>query len=115
MASFTRTNTSGATTAVSITPTYNQASGTAANTDLLINRTQTAVGSGAQLLIDAQVGGSSKFNLSNTGRVVTTNTVQLASIDTGSVAGTVARQICTDTTTGKLNRWNGSSWVQTEA
>lgn len=109
------TTTSGTSVGVSIAPTYNQTSGAAANTDLLINRTQTAVGSGAQLLIDAQVGGSSKFNLSNTGRVVTTNTVQLASIDTGSVAGTVARQICTDTTTGKLNRWNGSSWVQTEA
>lgn len=42
-------------------------SGTAAATDLLINRTQTAVGSGAQLLIDAQVGGVSKFSVSNTG------------------------------------------------
>lgn len=63
----TNTDTSGSTKAIAITPTYNQTSGTAANTDLLINRTQTAVGSGAQLLFDAQVGGTSKLSISNTG------------------------------------------------
>lgn len=47
-----------------LTP-YNQASGDASNTDLLINRTQTPVGSGAQLLIDVQVGGVSKFKVDN--------------------------------------------------
>lgn len=57
----TNTATSGSTVGVSITPTYNQASGNAANTDLLVNRTQTLVGSGAQLLIDAQVSGTSEF------------------------------------------------------
>lgn len=67
LANGTDTATSGQTVAVKIYPTYNQSSGTAANTDLLINRTQTAVGSGTQLLIDAQVGGVSKFNISNTG------------------------------------------------
>lgn len=46
---------------VAITPTYNQSSGTAANTDLLINRTETAVGSGSQRLIDLQTGGTSRF------------------------------------------------------
>ncbi len=65
---YTRTNISGTQAVVSITPTYNQASGTAANTDLLINRTQTAIGSGTQNLIDAQVGGVSKFNVTNTGQ-----------------------------------------------
>ena len=63
-----RTNVSGAQQAVAILPNYNQTSGTASNTDLLINRTQTAVGSGAQLLIDAQVGSASKFNVTNTGQ-----------------------------------------------
>jgi hypothetical protein len=67
--SFTNTATSGTNLTVSILPTYNQASGTAANTDLLINRTQTAVGSGSQLLIDAQVGGVSRFNVYNSGQV----------------------------------------------
>jgi len=67
----TLTATSGTSTGLAITPTYNQASGTAANTDLLINRTETAVGSGTQLLIDAQVGGTSRFSVSNAGVVST--------------------------------------------
>ena len=65
----TRANTSGNQAALAIIPTYNQTSGTAANTDLLINRTETALGSGLQYLIDAQVGGVSKFNVTNTGNV----------------------------------------------
>lgn len=63
----TSTATSGSVAAFSILKTYNQASGTAANTDLLVNRTETAVGSGAQLLADFQVGGTSKLSLLNTG------------------------------------------------
>ncbi len=63
----TFSQTSGSNVAFRINPTYNQSSGTAANTDLLINRTETAVGSGTQRLIDAQVGGVSKFSVSNTG------------------------------------------------
>lgn len=67
----TFTATSGQTNVLAIRPTYNQASGTAANTDLLINRTQTAVGSGTQRLIDAQVGGASQFSVSNNGTITT--------------------------------------------
>ena len=52
-----------------ISKTYNQASGTAANTDLLINRTETAVGSGAQKFIEAQVATVPKFTVWNTGGV----------------------------------------------
>lgn len=48
--------------------TVNQ-TGTAGATDFLINRTQTAVGSGAQLLADFQVGGVSKFKVDNTGKM----------------------------------------------
>lgn len=65
----TSTVTSGSVTSLEILRTYNQVSGTAANTDLLINRTETAVGSGAQLLIDAQVGGASKFSVDRLGSV----------------------------------------------
>ena len=61
----TNTSTSGARNIFSITPTYNQASGSASNTDFTINRTETAVGSGAQLLADWQIGGASKFSFSN--------------------------------------------------
>lgn len=42
-------------------------SGTAGFTDLRINRTETTLGSGAQLLLDLQVGGTTKFNVSNVG------------------------------------------------
>lgn len=60
---------SGTNVGFSLALTYNQASGTATNTDFLINRTQTAVGSGAQLLIDLQVATISQFKVSNTGNV----------------------------------------------
>lgn len=65
---FTSSAASGTTNVLAITPTYNQASGTAANTDLKITRTQTAVGSGAQFLIQAGTSGSeSLFTVSNLG------------------------------------------------
>ena len=79
---FTGTNsgTSGTISVLSITPTYNQAAATTANTDFLINRTETAVGSGTQLMIDAQVGGVSKFSVDNTGKITSAvNTIQLSS------------------------------------
>ena len=63
------TATSGTIVAVAMLPTYNQASGTAANTDLLINRTETAIGSGAQYLIQGQVGSADKFLVTNAGVV----------------------------------------------
>lgn len=67
--SITNTLTSGSAQGFVVSPTYNQSSGTAANTDVLINRTQTAVGSGQQNLIDMQVGGTSRFRVSNTGGI----------------------------------------------
>lgn len=81
--SATSTATSGTVYNVQITPTYNQTSSSAANTDLLINRAQTAVGSGTQRLIDAQVGGASMFSVDNLGNVVAAGTITAASI-TGS-------------------------------
>lgn len=69
MAGGTYSQTTGVGGAVKITPTYNQLSGDAANTDLLINRTETAIGSGSQYLFDAQVGNVSKFAITNTGNV----------------------------------------------
>lgn len=69
---FTNVATSGSQVAWNISPTYNQASGTAGNTDLYINRTETAIGSGTQRLIDARVGGNTKFSIQNTGRAFVT-------------------------------------------
>ena len=53
---------------LTVSPTYNQ-TGTAGGTDLLINRTETAIGSGSHYLIDAQVGGTSKFTIDNGGAI----------------------------------------------
>lgn len=65
----TYTQTGGQTTMFAIMPTYNQVSGNASNTDLLINRNETAVGTGTQLLIDAKVNDISKFTVNNIGIV----------------------------------------------
>lgn len=79
----TNTKTAGQFTSLAIQNTYNQASSTAANTDLLINRTETVIGSGAQKLIDAQVATVSKFSVTNAGNTsigttVTTSALNLA-------------------------------------
>ncbi len=71
LADFTNTATTGPNAAVALVPTYNQASGNAANTDLLINRTETLVGSGAQRFLDCQVAGVTKFSVDNAGVVRT--------------------------------------------
>ena len=55
-----------------ITPTYTQTS-TAGSADLFINRTETSIGSGAQLLMDAQVGSVSKFKVDRLGTVTSVN------------------------------------------
>lgn len=85
-AASTNTATSGTITNFSITPIYNQASGTAANTDLLINRTQTAVGSGVQNLVDAQVGGVSRLRTTNTGQTIVNFNDSVANADVSGSA-----------------------------
>jgi hypothetical protein len=49
-----------------ITPTYNQSS-TAGSTDILINRTETILGSGSHMFMDMQIAGTSKFSVDRTG------------------------------------------------
>lgn len=105
LSGFASTATSGTVTALSLTPTYNQASGSAANTDLLINRTQTAIGSGTQNFVDMQVAGSSKFSISNAGTATLTDA---ANIVVGTTTGT---KIAT-ATTQKLGFWNSTPVVQ---
>jgi hypothetical protein len=60
--------------AVAITPTINQ-SGSAGYTGLLVNITETSIGSGPNSVIDARVGGVSKFNISRTGAVTSAGTM----------------------------------------
>jgi hypothetical protein len=85
--SATSTSTSGTNNVFAIRPTYNQASGTAANTDLLINRTETAVGSGSQFLIQAQVGGATRFSVSNVGTVTAAGNLAVGATNSISFTG----------------------------
>lgn len=73
--------------AARIAPTYNYTNGTKAqaNTDLLIARTETSVATGAQNFFDCQLGGTSKFAITNAG--VTTLATN-ASLIMGTAAGT---------------------------
>lgn len=62
--------TSGTQKALSIDPVINQSSA-AGYTALLINPSETTTGSGAKLLLDAQVGSVSKFKIDRTGKITT--------------------------------------------
>lgn len=98
MTNTANTATAGTIRILSITPSYNQASGNAANTDIFLNRTQTLVGSGTQLLMDLQVGGVSQFNVTNGG----------AGTFTAGVTGTTwtgAGAIQSATTATNANFW----------
>lgn len=59
---------------VAVQPTISQ-SGTAGYTALFINPTETTTGSGAKNLIDAQLGGVSKFTVDSQGNVTANNVV----------------------------------------
>lgn len=64
------TNTTGDYAVLSITPTYNQASGTAANTALEVKPTETALGSGSQRLATfGTVAYPGQLSVSNRGHV----------------------------------------------
>ena len=98
-----KTPASGTETIFAITPIYNEATGTAANTDLLINRTETAVGSGAQKLISAGTGGGSyveKFAVSNTGVISSGGNAGMTTVVTVRNSGGSAD--CTISITGGL-------------
>jgi hypothetical protein len=79
----THTETAASQVVLSIEPTYNQASGTAANTDLQINRTQTSVGSGAQLFLNCQIAGSSKASMSTEPALFLANVASAPGTPTG--------------------------------
>jgi len=85
----TFSNTSGASIGMGIIPVYNQSGGTSVvNTDLLINRTETSLGTtpGNQFLIDAQVGGTSKFIINNQGALTIAGAFTGSALTRGSDA-----------------------------
>jgi hypothetical protein len=72
----TSTHTAGSFTPLVIKTTYNQTTGTSSNTDFLINRISTSVGSGVQKLIDLQNNNLSVFSVSERGGVIINSTTQ---------------------------------------
>jgi hypothetical protein len=76
---------SGNQTILAVSPTMNQSS-TAGYTMLLVNPTETATGSGTKRLIDAQVGGSTRFNVDNSGNVFTNGTLDLGNASDTTIA-----------------------------
>jgi hypothetical protein len=86
-----------------ITPTINQTS-TAGYTALLVNPTETAVGSGVKKLIDLQVGGSSKWSVRNDG-------VEFpVQAPTASAPAYALGGVYFDTTLSKLRVGGASGW-----
>lgn len=69
VATAAQTNASGVFVGLGILPTYNQTL-TAGATDILINRTETVIGSGNQYFMDFQVGGVSKGHIDHVGNLV---------------------------------------------
>lgn len=62
------TNTFGTPHSFNVNNVYNQTS-TGGSTDVLINRFETAIGSGNHYFIDAQINGTSKFTIDRTGTI----------------------------------------------
>jgi hypothetical protein len=101
-------NTSGSSVGVDVQDTYNQVTSTAANTDLLINRTETSIGSGAQLLLNASVNNVSKFNISNTGQVYVSGNVGVGTTNPSQkldVAGNI------NVSAGSAYMYNGANVI----
>lgn len=71
-----KTNLSGYNNLLHLKPKYNQVASTSENIDLLIERTETSVGSGKQLLIQALVNSVEKFSVQNNGNVKAAGGIQ---------------------------------------
>lgn len=78
---------------VLINPTITQTS-TAGYTALIINPTESTTGSGIKLLVDFQLGGSSKFNIANDGTITSSN---LAGTGTRTVVASSTGVLSTQT------------------
>jgi hypothetical protein len=102
------TNSSGVTGFLNINPIVNQ-TGTAGSTDIQINRTETALGSGVHNFANFQVGGTTRFRVSNagaiqvgsTGTLVTSILSATATLDFGSI-GSNGTETLTITVTGAV-------------
>lgn len=101
---------------VRIAPTYNTSGTSIAYTDLLINRTETSLGTtpGAQLLLDAQVAGTSKFSVSNAGVVTAASDFIGASTSClylGATGTDGSWRFCRSSNDLVIQRRESGSWV----
>lgn len=99
----TGTSSSGVQYSEVIAYTYNQSS-TAGSTDLLINRTETVLGSGSHKFIDLQVGGVSLLRINNQG------VIELRQAATASAPTYVKGGLYFDTTLNKLRVGGSVGW-----
>lgn len=81
--------TTGTQIGLGIYPVYNQATGTASNTDFKSYRTETAIGSGTQLLFDFGVGTTSKAKCDNTGHAIFASSVAVGADATAASSDNV--------------------------
>lgn len=111
----TLTQSSGSFNILSLQSAINQ-SGTAGYTALLINPTETATGSGAKRLLDLQVGGTTKFNVDNTG-IATVAAVGTAAGSLVSVDGaqTLTNKTLTNPRVNTIYDTNGNKSLQLNA
>lgn len=111
----TLTQSSGSFNILSLQSAINQ-SGTAGYTALLINPTETATGSGAKRLLDLQVGGTTKFNVDNTG-IATVAAVGTAAGSLVSVDGaqTLTNKTLTNPHVNTIYDTNGNKSLQLNA
>jgi hypothetical protein len=94
----TNTAPSGTTDWVAIYPTYNQSAGaTTINNDLLVDRTETSIGTGTeQNLINLKVAGTSKFKVDNTGKLTITGKIVPRDVSSASNATPTVNTDITD-------------------
>jgi hypothetical protein len=118
---FTSTATSGTVNPIYIGPTYNQAAASTINKDLVINRTETSVGSGAQLFADFQVATVSKYSVDHSGayghRASTFSACPAAPFEgelcsiTDSTTATWGATITGSGTNHVLGYYDGTNWT----
>jgi len=96
--------------AVRVNPTYNIAGTSVANTDLLVNRTETSLGTtpGTQLLLDLQIGGVSKVSIAGTGVASVPGVLGSGTWFTGGTSTTTKPYLLIEPSGTTSNGWSTS-------
>ncbi len=115
---FTNAATSGTPTILAIRPTYNQASGNAANTDLAIARTETTLGSGTQLFLNmlgGAAGTTQRYAIDNTGKTTVYSSVATAGQGVDVIRASATTGTVSNSGTASIATWTpGAADVEVE-